>query len=104
MSVQLLYDSIHTMRRQINSKLTILGLVRTRYDGRTTHSEVVSAKATEMFSPYFPIFDTIIRERTAIRDAAAARQFVTEYQPRGDAASEYKELAKELWQRANPTH
>jgi cellulose biosynthesis protein BcsQ len=81
-----------------------MGLVRTRYDGRTTHSEVVSAKAAEMFSPYFPIFDTIIRERTAIRDAAASRQLVTEYQPRGDAASEYKELAEELWQKANLTH
>jgi cellulose biosynthesis protein BcsQ len=63
----------------------------------------VSIKAAEMFSPYFPIFDTIIRERTAIRDAAAARQFVTEYQPRGDAATEYKQLAEELWRKANLT-
>jgi chromosome partitioning protein len=104
MSVQLLYESIHTMRRQINPAMAILGLVRTRYDGRTTHSEAVSTKAAEMFSPYFPIFDTIIRERTAMRDAAAARQLVTEYQPRGDAATEYKELAEEVWQKANPIH
>ena len=104
MSVQLLYESIHTMRRQINPSLAIMGLVRTRYDGRTTHSEAVSAKTAEMFSPYFPVFDTIIRERTAIRDAAASRQLVTEYQPKGDAASEYKRLAEELWQRTNLTH
>jgi chromosome partitioning protein len=104
MSVQLLYESIHTMRRQINPSLTILGLVRTRYDGRTTHSEAVSSKAAEMFAPYLPIFDTIIRERTAIRDAAASRQLVTEYQPKGNAAAEYKELAEELWQRAKATH
>jgi cellulose biosynthesis protein BcsQ len=57
-----------------------------------------------MFSPYFPIFDTLIRERTAIRDAAAARQLVTEYQPKGDAAAEYKELVEELWQKAKATH
>jgi chromosome partitioning protein len=104
MSVQLLYESIGTMRRQINPTLTILGLVRTRYDGRTSHSEAVSSKAAEMFSPYFPIFDTIISERTAIRDAAAARQPVIEYQPRSEAAKEYKELAEELWQKVNPTH
>jgi chromosome partitioning protein len=104
MSVQLLYDSILTMRRQINPSLTILGLVRTRYDARTTHSEAVSSKAVELFSPYFPIFDTVIRERTAIRDAAASRQLVIEYQPKGDAAQEYKELAEELWQKVKVTH
>jgi chromosome partitioning protein len=103
MSVQLLYESIFTMRRQINPVLTILGLVRTRYDGRTNHSEVVSAKAVELFSSYFPIFNTIIRERTAIKDAAAARQLITEFQPKGDAAGEYQALAEELCQRAKPT-
>jgi len=42
MSVQLLYESILTMRKHINPSLTIFGLVRTRYDGRTNHSEAVN--------------------------------------------------------------
>jgi chromosome partitioning protein len=104
MSVQLLYESIVTLRRQINPTLGILGLARTRYDGRTNHSEAVSVKADELFSPYFHIFSTLIRERTAIRDAAAARQLVIEYQPKGDAAAEYKKLAEEIWQRSEAIH
>lgn len=98
MSVQLLYDSIHTMRRQINPKLGILGLVRTRYDGRTNHSAAVSEKAAELFRDYFPIFETIIRERTALKDAPAARQLIHEYQPRGEATAEYTALVNEICQ------
>jgi chromosome partitioning protein len=103
MSVQLLYESILTIRRQVNPTLSILGLVRTRYDGRTNHSEAVSRKAVELFADYFPIFDTLICERTAIKDAAAARQLVVEYQPKGGAAAEYTELAEELWRRSAAT-
>ena len=103
MSVQLLYESIVTIRRQVNTTLGILGLIRTRYDGRTTHSKAVSSKAAEMFSEYFPVLNTVIRERTAIKDAAAARQFVTEYQPRGEAAKEYTVLTEEIWRQSENT-
>jgi chromosome partitioning protein len=96
MSVQLLYDTILTMRRMINPALGILGLVRTRYDGRTTHSAAVAQKTEELFQDYFPIYKTIIRERAAIKDAAAARQLIIEYQPRGDAAAEYRAFVEEL--------
>jgi chromosome partitioning protein len=96
MSVQLLYDSILTMRKQINPELSILGLARTRYDGRTNHSQTVAEKTEELFQDYFPVFKTIIRERTAIKDAAAARQLIIEYQPRGEAAAEYTELVEEI--------
>jgi chromosome partitioning protein len=96
MSVQLLYDTVLTMRRMINPTLGILGLVRTRYDGRTTHSAAVAQKTEELFQSYFPIFQTIIRERAAIKDAAAARQLIIEYQPRGDAAAEYRALVEEI--------
>lgn len=97
MSVQLLYDTILTMRQMLNPTLSILGLVRTRYDGRTSHSTAVAQKTAELFSGYFPIFETIIRERSAIKDAAAARQLIIEYQPKGEAAAEYRALVKEVF-------
>ena len=88
MSVQLLYQSILTMKQRYNQSLGIMGLVRTRYDGRTSHAKSVSDKAADLYSDYFPVFETIVRERTAIKDAAAARQLIIEYQPNGDAAQE----------------
>jgi len=56
----------------------------------------VSVKAAELFRDYFHIFDTVIRERTAIKDAAASRQLITEYQPKGEAAAEYTVLVEEI--------
>lgn len=97
MSVELLYQSVVSLKTQVNPKLTILGLVRTRYDGRTNHAEAVSRKVEELYEEYFRIFDTIIRERIAVKDAAAAHQLVTEYQSGGDAAKEYRQLTEEVF-------
>jgi chromosome partitioning protein len=97
MSVQLLYESVVALKAQINPQLSILGLVRTRYDGRTNHSEAVSQKVEELYADYFRVFKTIIRERTAIKDATAAHQLITEYQPGGEAAKEYVKMTEEVF-------
>ena len=97
MSVELLYESIITLKAQINPDLSIRGLIRTRYDGRTNHSESVAQKVDELYRDYFHIFDTIIRERTAIKDATAAHQLIIEYPQGRAAAKEYTKLTKEIF-------
>jgi chromosome partitioning protein len=97
MSVELLYQSVVSLKTQVNPHLSILGLVRTRYDGRTNHSESVAQKVVELYEEYFRIFNTIIRERIAIKDAAASNQLVTEYQSNGEAAKEYIQLTEEVF-------
>ncbi|MEM7125702.1 MAG: ParA family protein [Chloroflexota bacterium] len=97
MSVELLYQSVVSLKAQINPELAIRGLIRTRYDGRTNHSESVAQKVVELYADYFPIFQTIIRERTAIKDATAAHQLITEYPQGRAAAKEFTQLTKEVF-------
>lgn len=97
MSVELLYETVVSLKSQINPQLTILGLARTRYDGRTKHSTAVADKIQELYEGYFRIFETIIHERTAIKDAAAMHQLVTEYQSSSEAAKEYRQLTEEVF-------
>lgn len=94
--VKLLYESLQALKRQINPRLAILGLIRTRFDGRTTHSSLVASKAADLLGPHIHVFDTIINERTAIKDAAAAHQLIYEYAPDSPAANDYAQLSEEL--------
>lgn len=96
LGVRLLYESIQSIRAQVNPSLKIMGLVRTRYDGRTSHARQVSEKAVEMFTPYFPILDTVISERTAVRDSSLYHQPITEFEPTNQAAIDYTNLATEI--------
>ena len=77
LGVKLLYDSILDVRTQVNPSLEILGLARTRFDGRTLHAKLVSQKAEEMFGDHLSVLNSIINERTAVRDASIANQPIT---------------------------
>ena len=94
--VELLYESLQVLKSQVNPRLQILGLIRTRFDGRTTHSSLIASKAAELLAPHMPIFQTIVAERTAHKDAAATHQLIYEYAPGTAAANDYSQLSDEV--------
>ena len=94
--VKLLYESLQVLKGQINPTLKLLGLIRTRHDGRTTHSALIASKAAELLSPHMRIFQTIVAERTAHKDAAATHQLTAEYAPGSAAANDYAGLSEEI--------
>lgn len=94
--VKLLYESLQMLKGQINPQLQILGLIRTRFDGRTTHSSLIASKAADLIAPHLPIFQTLINERTAHKDAAATNQLIYEYAPDSLAANDYNQLSNEV--------
>lgn len=94
--VRLLYDSLQALKKQINPSLSILGLIRTRYDGRTIHASILSTRAAELLREHLRIFDTVINERVALKDAAAAHQSIYDYAPNSQAANEYGKLSQEI--------
>jgi chromosome partitioning protein len=94
--VKLLYESLQVLKGQINPSLQLLGLIRTRYDGRTTHSSLIASKAADLLSPHLHIFQTLINERTAHKDAAATHQLIYEYAPGSPAANDYSQLSEEV--------
>lgn len=94
--VKLLYESLQVLKGQINPSLQLLGLIRTRYDGRTTHSSIIASKAAELLTPHLRVFQTIVAERTAHKDAAATHQLIYEYAPGSQAADDYSQLSEEV--------
>lgn len=94
---KLLYESLQALKRQINQQLAILGLIRTRFDARTTHSSLVAKKAAGLLGHHIHVFETIINERTAIKDAAATNQLIYEYTSSRPAVTDYTKLSEELY-------
>lgn len=92
-----LYDTIDAVREYTNPKLEVLGIVLTRYNGRSVLSrdvaESMEAAARKLGTK---LCKTRIRECVALREAQASRQDIFSYAPRSNAAQDYAALAKEL--------
>jgi len=91
--VSLILDTIKRMQRELNPCLEILGIVPTRLDNTRHSKDVVEMVRKEL--PNVRLF-TSIPEAVAVRNATAAAQTVTEYDPSSPAAIAYQTLAQEL--------
>ena len=95
--LQQLYNTILVIRRYCNKDLTVSGLVLTRYNGRAVLSKDIAA-ALEQTAAQFEtrLFNTKIRECTAIKEAQAMKTSIFEYAPKSNGAADYKALLQEL--------
>ncbi len=92
-----LYDTIDAVRAYTNPKLEVLGIVLTRYNGRSVLSrDVAESMETAAQKLGTRLCKTRIRECVALREAQASRQNIFSYAPRSNAALDYAALAKEL--------
>ena len=89
--------TITTVRKYCNSRLTIDGILLTRYNGRTTISkdmaEALKQTAEKLGTR---VYDTRIRECTAIKEAQALRKDIFVYAPKSNAAEDYGSLVNEI--------
>jgi chromosome partitioning protein len=83
--------------QKINKALKIGGAVFTRHSTRTILArdlaDVIKDKCAEL---EIPVYDTVIREGVAIREAQTQRQSIYDYAPRSNPAKDYKQLIKEI--------
>ena len=93
-SLQGLYhitDIAHQMQKS-NPKLSIIGVILTRYDNRPKINRyvksVVQEKGQEIGAPYL----MEIRTGVAVREAAALQESLYRYAPHSKPAADYKEL------------
>ena len=82
-----------------NSRLNIIGIVMTMYDGRTRLSQQVLDEVRNHFSDV--IFETTIPRATRLAEAPSHGQPALIYDPDGLATAAYDVLASELMQRLN---
>lgn len=91
--LELILQTIDMVRKHLNSKLRISGVVITRWNGRNLNKVVETTLRTAQ--PYH-VYSTRIRENIAIAEAPSMSAVITDYAPNSNGAKDYLALAKEF--------
>jgi chromosome partitioning protein len=89
-----LLETLDIVRNRFNSRLSILGVLLTFYEGRTLLSRDVEQQMRDYFKS--KVFKTVIRRTVRLAEAPSAGQSVITYDPHCKGAEEYRALAKEV--------
>lgn len=92
-------DSINMVKKRLNKKLEIFGVVITMFDGRTSLANQVAKEVSNYFGE--KVFNTKIPRTVRISEAPGYGMPITEYDPKGKGAVAYRDLAKETIKRYN---
>jgi len=94
--VQRLVRIVTFVQQQLNTKLSIAGIVITMADQRTTHTKQIIQATRDSFNEQIKIFNTVVKTSVRLKEAPASGGSILEYDPKGEASIAYRELAKEL--------
>ena len=89
-----LLDTLQLVRRELNPRLTVAGMLLTMHDTRTRLSHDVEAEVRRHFPDL--VFDTVIPRNVRIGEAPSFGKPVIHYDPHSAGADAYFELAKEV--------
>jgi chromosome partitioning protein len=89
-----LENTLSMIRENLNPEVEIEGILPTMYDSRTLHSREAVEILQENFGDL--VFDTKIRKTVRYAEAPVKGSSVLKYEPGGNAAEAYRELAKEV--------
>lgn len=97
LALEQLYSTITTVKRYCNPRLSFKGIVLTRYNGRAVLSREIAERLEQAAQQYgTKLFNTRIRECTAIKEADLMQKSIFDYAPRSNAALDYAALIDEL--------
>lgn len=92
-----LNEIISEIRKWENPKLTVAGLLLTKYNGRANLSRDVRESLDDVAkSMNTKVFKTAIRECVKVREAQAQKKMLISYAPKCTAAEDYQRFADEL--------
>jgi chromosome partitioning protein len=89
-----LENTLSMIRENLNPEVGIEGILPTMYDTRTLHSREAVEILQENFGDL--VFETKIRKTVRYAEAPVKGSSVLKYDPSGNAAQAYRELAKEV--------
>ena len=97
-----LYDTIGTVTAYTNPALSLRGVLLTRHNARNILSRDMAdaAKSTAASIGTF-VYDTVIREGIAIREAQASQKTIYEYALKSNASQDYLSFVDEFIRRKN---
>lgn len=97
-----LNNTVQTVKKYCNPNLSIMGIVLTRYNGRSIiRREVAEMLEQTAQSLNTKLYKAKIRECTALVEAQAIKQNIFKYAPRSNATADYKELVAEILEEEN---
>lgn len=93
-----LLQTIAKVRRQMNPKLKIDGILMTMVDGRTNNAKEITTLIRETYGGKIKVFETAIPHSVRAAEASLTGKSIFEYDPGGKVAQAYRALTKEVLQ------
>lgn len=93
-----LMDTINVVRKRLNPKLEITGVICTRYD----HRRKLNQEVVETLKKHFgkKVFDTMIRENISLAESPSYGKTIFEYKADSYGAKDYMSLCEEILKRS----
>ncbi len=93
----MIMSSIETVRRKkLNPNLKIEGILLTMADTRTTLTREILEAVRGQYGTSETIYDTIVKRSVRFAESAISGQSILAYDPNGQGAAAYREVAKTL--------
>lgn len=93
-----LFETLSRLKREINPKLTIEGLLLTMYDERTNLSGAVAKDLRDFYGSQ--VFKTVIPRNVRLAEAPSFGKPIVLYDPRSRGAEAYVQLGREVMSNA----
>ena len=94
--LQQLIRTIYTVKRRLNSALTIEGILFTMVDRRTLYAKEIVEEVNQAYGGTIPIFQMVIPMSVKASETSQAAKNIYDYDPQGKAAKAYRELTEEV--------
>ena len=91
-----LLQTINKVRRQINPKLKIDGILLTMVDSCTNYDKEISALLRDTYGSKLKVFDVEIPNSVRAAEISAEGRSIFAHDPKGKVAEAYRELTKEV--------
>ena len=95
-----LLQTISKVRRQINPRLKIEGILLTMVDSRTNYAKEISALIRDTYGRKIKVFETDIPHSVRVAEISAEGKSIFLHDPKGKVADAYRALTKEVLENA----
>jgi len=91
-----LLQTINKVKRQINPKLRIEGILLTMVDSRTNYAKEIAALIRDTYGGHIKVFETEIPRSVRAAEISSEGKSIFLHDPRGKVAEAYQKLTKEV--------
>lgn len=95
-----LLQTVNKVKRQINPKLRIEGILLTMVDSRTNYAKDISTLIRENYGGKLKVYQTDIPRSVRAEEISAEGKSIFRHDPKGKVAEAYRVLTKEVLQNA----